>query len=130
MITDPQGLGRISDPCLFCDHFDDNILRTDWTYTKPCWSEAGHTLKGSPCAMRLNFFLWLRGLMIFFSTSGACFLIRARANAPTCIRHHICRRSVIFSPNCRVSKSALSRLEIGIYIAGFIFGRLETACAR
>jgi uncharacterized repeat protein (TIGR01451 family) len=55
VISDPQGLGRISDPCIFCDHFDDNILRTDWTYKKPCWTEAGHALTGAPCATRRTF---------------------------------------------------------------------------
>lgn len=52
VIADPQGVGQISDPCLFCDHFDDNILRRDWNYLKPCWIENGHTLIGTPCSTR------------------------------------------------------------------------------
>lgn len=52
VISDPQGIGTIQETCLFCDHFDDNVLRVDWTYSKPCWSESGHNLIGSPCAGR------------------------------------------------------------------------------
>lgn len=49
ILSDAQGIATIQDPCLFCDHFDDNIMRTDWTYAKGCWTEEGHALVGSPC---------------------------------------------------------------------------------
>ncbi len=33
-----------SNVCLFCDEFDDGVLSTSWTYTKPVWSETGGRL--------------------------------------------------------------------------------------
>jgi hypothetical protein len=33
--------------CLFCDEFDDNVLRTDISYLKGIWNETGGSLTGS-----------------------------------------------------------------------------------
>lgn len=41
-------LENCAGPCLFCDYFEDDVLATDWTYTKPSWSELGGNLIGTP----------------------------------------------------------------------------------
>jgi hypothetical protein len=52
VISDPQGVATIEEQCLFCDHFDDNIVNEQWTFSKTCWDEYGHHMVGKPCAAR------------------------------------------------------------------------------